>query len=137
MDNGLRQGLFHETCHRHAWPATYEICDGNERVTFSNPDQMAMQSKSEMRVLKRGLPTVLEKEIPAGEKDSVQHLCFVVHGIGPACDMKFRSLVECVEDFRQTSRTILSSHFGSHLNNGDVHRVVSRDWFIDDGVIVI
>jgi phospholipase DDHD2 len=82
--------------------------------------------KYEIRTLKRGLPDRFFDEITPGDKDSVQHLCFVVHGIGSACDMKFRSLVECVEDFRQTSRTILQSHFKSYVENGDIHRVVCR-----------
>ena len=63
-------------------------------------------------------------EIRLGDKDPVQHLIFVVHGIGEACDAKFRSLVECVEDLREASRTILQSHYKSYLENGDIHRVV-------------
>jgi hypothetical protein len=63
-------------------------------------------------------------EIKFGDKDPVQHVCFVVHGIGEACDTKFRPLIECVEDFRDTSRTILQSHFKTSLENGLIHRVV-------------
>lgn len=63
-------------------------------------------------------------EIRFGDKDPVQHVCFVVHGIGEACDSRFRPLVECVEDLRDTSRTILQSHFKSYLENGEVQRIV-------------
>lgn len=31
----------------------------------------------------------------AGEPSQIDHLVFVVHGIGPYADLKFRSLIEC------------------------------------------
>jgi hypothetical protein len=83
----------------------------------------------EIRILKRGLPEIFLQEITPDEKDSVQHVCFVVHGIGAGCDMKFRSLIECVEDFRQTSRTILQNHFKSYIENEQIHRVVCRIFY--------
>lgn len=30
-----------------------------------------------------------------GEMAQVDHLVFMVHGIGPVCDLRFRSMVEC------------------------------------------
>ncbi len=30
-----------------------------------------------------------------GEMPPVDHLVFMVHGIGPVCDLRFRSMVEC------------------------------------------
>ena len=30
-----------------------------------------------------------------GEQSRIDHLVFVVHGIGPVCDMAFRKLVDC------------------------------------------
>lgn len=68
-------------------------------------------------------------EIRFGDKDPVQHVCFVVHGIGEACDARFRPLVECVEDLRETSRTILQSHFKTHLENEEIQRIVSLHCF--------
>lgn len=44
--------------------------------------------------MKRGVLEVVEK-IEADEVDNIDHLCFVVHGIGEACDLKFRPIVEC------------------------------------------
>lgn len=35
--------------------------------------------------------------IVAGEPAVVDHLVFVVHGIGPTCDLRFRNIVECGE----------------------------------------
>ena len=31
----------------------------------------------------------------AGEMPQVDHLVFIVHGIGPVCDLRFRSIIEC------------------------------------------
>lgn len=33
--------------------------------------------------------------LPTGEPLQIDHLVFVVHGIGPACDIRFRSIVQC------------------------------------------
>lgn len=30
-----------------------------------------------------------------GEMPRVDHLVFMVHGIGPVCDLRFRSIIEC------------------------------------------
>lgn len=30
-----------------------------------------------------------------GEMPQVDHLVFMVHGIGPVCDLRFRSIIEC------------------------------------------
>jgi hypothetical protein len=42
------------------------------------------------RVVHRGLDGL--PDIPDGEPADVDHLVFVVHGIGAACDIKFRSV---------------------------------------------
>lgn len=41
--------------------------------------------------MKRG---VEDFEIDDGESPIVDHLVFIVHGIGPICDLKFRSIEE-------------------------------------------
>lgn len=47
------------------------------------------------------LPTVetlsLTLSLCAGEPEKVDHLVFMVHGIGPACDLRFRSIIQCGE----------------------------------------
>lgn len=35
------------------------------------------------------------KALLPGELPKVDHLVFMVHGIGPVCDLRFRSMVEC------------------------------------------
>lgn len=32
-----------------------------------------------------------------GEPDTVDHLVLMVHGIGPACDLRLRGIVQCGE----------------------------------------
>ncbi|CAF3679891.1 unnamed protein product [Rotaria socialis] len=132
--NEILENLYKETCHKQLWHKKHEMNDGKEILIFHTPVMMTIQSTEgeithwsnfsyETRTLKRGLPEMFFDEIRFGDKDPVQHVCFVVHGIGEACDTKFRPLVECVEDFRETSRTILQSHYKSYVENGDIHRV--------------
>lgn len=41
-----------------------------------------------------------------GELATVDHLVFMVHGIGPVCDLRFRSMVECGEYPGRASRPL-------------------------------
>ncbi|XP_056408420.1 SEC23-interacting protein isoform X2 [Hyla sarda] len=73
------------------------------------------------RVVKRGVDD--HDDIPDGEVPQADHLVFMVHGIGPVCDLRFRSIVECVDDFRAVSLKLLQSHFKKSVDEGKVHRV--------------
>ncbi|XP_046327437.2 phospholipase DDHD2-like isoform X2 [Haliotis rufescens] len=89
---------------------------GNVQSVYSLPgDQMRP------RVVKRGVDDF--ENIADGETPNVDHLVFVVHGIGANCDVKFRSLVECVDDFRSISHGLMDSHFHRYKSEGRVHRV--------------
>jgi hypothetical protein len=66
------------------------------------------------RIVKRGIDEVVEKVEP-DEKDQIDHVCFVVHGIGEGCDLKFRPLVECVDDFREIAASMIDFHLKSHI----------------------
>ncbi|XP_034781814.2 SEC23-interacting protein [Acipenser ruthenus] len=74
------------------------------------------------RVVKRGIDDDHD-EIPDGELPQIDHLVFMVHGIGPVCDLRFRSMVECVDDFRSVSLKLLQSHFSKTLQEGKMSRV--------------
>ncbi|XP_053306305.1 SEC23-interacting protein [Spea bombifrons] len=74
------------------------------------------------RVVKRGIDDDHD-EIPHGEAPQVDHLVFMVHGIGPVCDLRFRSIVECVDDFRTVSLKLLRTHFKRSHEDGRVSRV--------------
>ncbi|XP_063065946.1 phospholipase DDHD2 [Engraulis encrasicolus] len=61
------------------------------------------------RTLGRGLENA-QMDVPEGEPETVDHLVFMVHGIGPACDLRLRTLVQCVNDFRTVSLGLVNSH---------------------------
>uniref|UniRef100_A0A8C8CKS3 DDHD domain-containing protein n=1 Tax=Oncorhynchus tshawytscha TaxID=74940 RepID=A0A8C8CKS3_ONCTS len=92
--------------------------------------------QSRPRTVKRGLEGI-SIEIPEGEPYQVDHLVFMVHGVGPACDIQLRGVVECVNDFRDASLSLLSSHFkqsqdGTHMGRVEFipinwHRVLHGD----------
>ncbi|XP_024131784.1 phospholipase DDHD2 isoform X2 [Oryzias melastigma] len=74
------------------------------------------------RTVKRGVDSI-SIDIPDGEPDQVDHLVFMVHGIGPACDLRFRSIIQCVNDFRSASLSLLASHYKRAQQDGLVGRV--------------
>uniref|UniRef100_A0A4W4GH15 DDHD domain-containing protein n=1 Tax=Electrophorus electricus TaxID=8005 RepID=A0A4W4GH15_ELEEL len=69
------------------------------------------------RVVKRGV------DDDHDEMPQVDHLVFMVHGIGPVCDLRFRSMVECVDDFRSVSLKLLRSHFKKAQDEHVISRV--------------
>ncbi|XP_072122623.1 triacylglycerol hydrolase DDHD2-like isoform X2 [Mobula birostris] len=73
-------------------------------------------------VVKRGTEQTYA-DIFAGEPVKVDHLVFMVHGIGPACDIRFRSIIQCVNDFRNTSLSLLQTHFRKAQDEQKVGRV--------------
>ncbi|XP_053276689.1 phospholipase DDHD2 isoform X3 [Pleuronectes platessa] len=84
-----------------------------------------MTSPSEQarpRTVKRGVDNI-PVEIPEGETEKVDHLVFMVHGIGPACDLRFRSIIQCVSDFRSASLSLLASHYKRAQQDCQVNRV--------------
>ncbi|XP_032060055.1 phospholipase DDHD2, partial [Aythya fuligula] len=74
------------------------------------------------RTVKRGVENIAV-EIPSGEPLQIDHLVFVVHGIGPACDIRFRSIVQCVNDFRNVSLSMLQAHFKKAQEQQQIGRV--------------
>ncbi|NXI47887.1 DDHD2 Phospholipase, partial [Galbula dea] len=74
------------------------------------------------RTVKRGVENIAA-EIPNGEPLQIDHLVFVVHGIGPACDIRFRSIVQCVNDFRNVSLSMLQAHFRKAQEQQQIGRV--------------
>lgn len=72
------------------------------------------------RVVKRGVD---EFHIESGESETVDHILFLVHGVGSACDLSFRSVVEVVDDFRSISQQLIESHFSASVESGNARRV--------------
>ncbi|KAI3378949.1 hypothetical protein SNEBB_009058 [Seison nebaliae] len=75
----------------------------------------------------------------------IDHLIFVVHGIGEGCDIRFRSLVECTEDMRLCTNELIKNftfnneesisgrieyipiHWHQQLHKNDDHHRNSKD----------
>ncbi|XP_027624955.1 phospholipase DDHD2 isoform X2 [Tupaia chinensis] len=74
------------------------------------------------RTVKRGVENI-SVDIQCGEPLQIDHLVFVVHGIGPACDLRFRSIVQCVNDFRSVSLNLLQTHFKKAQEHQQIGRV--------------
>ncbi|XP_042657432.1 phospholipase DDHD2 isoform X2 [Tyto alba] len=74
------------------------------------------------RTVKRGVENIAA-EIPNGEPLQIDHLVFMVHGIGPACDIRFRNIVQCVNVFRNVSLSMLQAHFKKAQEQQQIGRV--------------
>lgn len=79
-----------------------------------------MQNEKRPRVVKRGID---EFNIEEGEPQQIDHLLFMIHGIGAACDLKFRKVEEVVDEFRSISLQLIQSHYRSSCDKGTVNRV--------------
>eukprot|EP00095_Tigriopus_kingsejongensis_P008264 snap_masked-scaffold240_size241964-processed-gene-1.2 protein:Tk08264 transcript:snap_masked-scaffold240_size241964-processed-gene-1.2-mRNA-1 annotation:"sec23-interacting protein" len=73
------------------------------------------------RVVHRGLDGL--PDIPDGESPEVDHLMFVVHGIGSVCDMRFRSIVQVVDGFRELTSNLSERHFQAAHLTGSANRI--------------
>ncbi|GFS36044.1 SEC23-interacting protein [Trichonephila inaurata madagascariensis] len=78
-------------------------------------------SKASPRVVKRGLPDGFE--ILPNEATNIDHLVFIVQGIGSFCDLRFRTVSQCVDGFRDIANKLIASHFGNEVQQGCVNRV--------------
>uniref|UniRef100_A0A8C4VJ23 DDHD domain containing 2 n=1 Tax=Gopherus evgoodei TaxID=1825980 RepID=A0A8C4VJ23_9SAUR len=91
-------------------------------VTTSDDWGSTPTEQGRPRTVKRGVENI-SADIPCGEPLQIDHLVFVVHGIGPACDIRFRSIVQCVNDFRNVSLSMLQAHFKKAQEQQQIGRV--------------
>ncbi|KAI7793327.1 phospholipase DDHD2 [Triplophysa rosa] len=115
------------------WKTNLELPTG-ETVILHNPKLMTQHQNSckdfppsptdraQPRTLKRGIENI-SIEIPEGEPEIVDHLVFMVHGIGPACDIRLRSIVHCVNEFRNASNGLINTHFSQGESTSTIGRV--------------
>uniref|UniRef100_A0A1B6C5Y3 WWE domain-containing protein n=1 Tax=Clastoptera arizonana TaxID=38151 RepID=A0A1B6C5Y3_9HEMI len=115
------------------WNKQVNLPDG-EVIIFHSPNAIAHHSRSSSpdawgnapqmqqkpRIVKRGMD---EFDISEGEPEKVDHLLFLVHGIGKFCDLKFRPVAEVVDDFRSICLQLLQSHFKGAIETGTVSRI--------------
>nr|QLL26895.1 TAG lipase [Locusta migratoria] len=116
-----------------SWHHRVELPNG-EHIIFHGPNVMVQfplasspdawgntpQIPTKPRIVKRGVD---EFEIDEGEPDRIDHLLFLVHGIGSVCDLRFRPVEEVVDDFRSIALQLLQSHFKSSSEQGIVNRI--------------
>ncbi|KAJ8285949.1 hypothetical protein GJAV_G00032820 [Gymnothorax javanicus] len=91
-------------------------------VTLQDEWVSSPSEQTRPRTVKRGIENIAV-EIPDGEPEKVDHLVFMVHGIGPACDLRFRSIIQCVNDFRSASLSLLNTHFKKAQDEQQIGRV--------------
>ncbi|XP_070696776.1 SEC23-interacting protein [Pempheris klunzingeri] len=129
------EGEYKKAVSTNQWHRRLEFPSG-ETIVMHNPKVIVQFQPSSMpdewgttpdgqnrpRVVKRGIDDDHD-EVPDGELPKVDHLVFMVHGIGPVCDLRFRSMVECVDDFRSVSLKLLHSHFKKSLDEHAISRV--------------
>lgn len=91
----------------------------------SEPDEWGtvQEGQSRPRVVKRGLDDTFLDAIEDGESEEIDHLLFVCHGIGPVCDLRFRSIYECVDGMRGIHEGLLDAHFKTHRESGGIGRL--------------
>lgn len=75
---------------------------------------------SRPREIKRGLN---EFHIEDGEPEKIDHVLFLVHGIGSVCDLKFRTVEEVVDEFRSISLQLVQSHYRTASEQRVVNRI--------------
>ncbi|KAG9341043.1 hypothetical protein JZ751_019797 [Albula glossodonta] len=133
LEGEYKKAVFTNQWHRRLeFPTGETIVMHNPKVIVqfqpsSVPDEWGttQDGQTRPRVVKRGIDDDHD-EVPDGELPQVDHLVFMVHGIGPVCDLRFRSMVECVDDFRSVSLKLLHSHF----QKAQDERVISRVEFL-------
>lgn len=123
--NALQYNVWHK---RLEFPGGETIVMHNANVIVhftasSQPDDWGSTQGEGMRprVVKRGIDDF--QSISDGEPIQVDHLIFVVHGIGDFCDVRFRNIIECVDDFRSISLSLLNSHFKTYVDQKRIGRV--------------
>ncbi|CAG5077702.1 Similar to Ddhd2: Phospholipase DDHD2 (Mus musculus) [Cotesia congregata] len=105
--------IFHSaTVQVHYTPAT--------SLEFNSSWSNSYNVANRPKLVKRGLD---ELNIDEGEPEAIDHLLFLVHGIGSACDLKFRSVEEVVDEFRSISLQLVQTHYRTETDHGRVHRI--------------
>ncbi|XP_076058269.1 triacylglycerol hydrolase DDHD2-like isoform X3 [Oratosquilla oratoria] len=84
------------------------------------PSGVSVNDASTPMYVKRGMDDFI---IEDGEDEQIDHLLFLVHGIGSVCDLRFRAVEECVNDFRKLGDQLLATNFSRVKDQGLVGRV--------------
>ncbi|XP_072341707.1 triacylglycerol hydrolase DDHD2-like isoform X2 [Scyliorhinus torazame] len=125
----LIEETYKEAVLTNEWNKKVEFATG-EVIILHNPKLMMhfqewntiASDQSKPWTVKRGTEQTYG-DIFLGEPVTVDHLVFMVHGIGPACDIRFRSIIQCVNDFRNAALSLLQTHFRKAQDEQKVGRV--------------
>ncbi|XP_064164295.1 phospholipase DDHD2-like [Anguilla rostrata] len=113
---------------RNKWKEKLEFPSGDTVTLHSSKlitqDQWpnCPMEKTKPQTVKRGVEEIMVN-VPEGEPETVDHLVFMVHGIGSTCDLSFRTLVHCVNGFRSISLDLINAHFREAQEERRVGRV--------------
>nr|VZI13253.1 unnamed protein product [Spirometra erinaceieuropaei] len=91
---------------------TYPFLNGISELQ-SSFSPSGYDEASHLCILHRGLHADLQSQLPEGDQRPVEHLVFVVHGIGSIYNLRGEGLVDCVNDMRRTAESLMASHFPS------------------------
>ncbi|VDP77522.1 unnamed protein product [Echinostoma caproni] len=127
-----------------AWPHAYgatgttpDLQDRSSSIFPSDParlDSHTPISEHDGRVahVRRGLDEQLLNQLDEGEHKPIDHVFFVIHGIGTIYNLRGQGLVECVNNLRRTTRQIEQSHFPHHNNRVEFLPVMWHDGLHSD-----
>ncbi|XP_039599588.1 SEC23-interacting protein isoform X1 [Polypterus senegalus] len=130
LESEYKKAVFTNQWHKRLeFPTGETIVMHNPKVIVqfqpsSVPDEWGttQDGQTRPRVVKRGIDNE-QDDVPDGEVAQVDHVVFMVHGIGPVCDLRFRSMVECVDDFRSVSLKLVQSHFKKAQEEKKINRI--------------
>lgn len=94
------------------------------QLEHSMPDGWgtALENPIRPRHVHRGAHQIFD-DIEEGEPQQIDHLLFLIHGIGEICDFRFRSIVEVVDDFRSISLSLIRTHYKHYSDCGQLGRI--------------
>ncbi|KAF7232377.1 hypothetical protein EG68_08321 [Paragonimus skrjabini miyazakii] len=121
-----------------AWPHSYAVplyqTDSGSSPELTDDSQLklsalASDSGHDNRIcyVRRGLDSSLLEQLEDGEFRSVDHVFFVVHGIGAVYNLKGQGLVDCVNGLRRTAHSITKSHFPTHDKRAEFLPIMWHD----------
>lgn len=135
-EEGIADGIeraFQRAVATNEWGRRIELPSG-EQVVFHDVEYIAQYPKEAVPdiwgspassfnsslALRRGIAGF---NIDAGESEKIDHVLFMVHGIGPVCDLKSRTVEEVVGEFRSMARQLVRAHFKTAYDKGEVGRI--------------
>ncbi|VDL20598.1 unnamed protein product [Hymenolepis diminuta] len=87
---------------------------------YHKESESSSETYSDCAYLHRGLRDDLASQLPPSDERPIEHVVFVVHGIGSVYNMRGEGLISCVNDMRKTALGLFDSHFKDKPQQGRV-----------------